>query len=113
MKALRTRVALSENPRKRFPAPVDRTSGYRYALGLMLTLAALGSPEAQAEPEQLRIAGSNTIGEALMPALISGFAQQRGLSLVRRPDPNDSEKETMEAVFGVDPVISITLERRG
>lgn len=107
------RAMRSDNSRTstaaRLPA---RRAAIRATLVLPVAMAMIAA-SAAAEPEKIRIAGSNTVGETLMPALISGFAQQRGLSLVRRPDPDDPEVETMEAVFGVDPVIEVTLERRG
>lgn len=94
--------------RRRAIAPGIFFAGLAASLGLAAPVPAMA-----AEPEEIAIFGSSTIGEALMPALISGFAQQRGLALVRNPDPNDPQRETLQGVFGLDPVLAITMERRG
>lgn len=71
----------------------------------------LGTTDAAAQ-ERFGVHGSDTIGAELMPALIEGFAQTVGYSVVREPS-NDAARETLRALFGVDPAFEIDLRRAG
>ncbi|PAV93289.1 hypothetical protein WR25_21217 [Diploscapter pachys] len=61
---------------------------------LLCLLASL----ACAEPAQLRIQGSNTIGAALGPALVRGLLQAQGASAIERQPGVSANETTLHAV---------------
>lgn len=87
------------------------------ALAASLTLFAAGAAAAQSTGStpaatDIGVHGSNTVGAALMPEFIRGYAKSRNLLLVETV-LEDGEVMRIEARSGASRVFNINLERRG
>jgi phosphate transport system substrate-binding protein len=60
-----------------------------YLKSLFVLVLALSSLTARADGPLLRLAGSNTIGASLAPALVENWLTQRGVTGIRRADAGD------------------------
>lgn len=62
----------------------------------------------------LRIHGSNTVGESLMPALVSAFLTQQGYALVRTETGADPvEKTVLARVHASQPDVAVAIHAHG
>lgn len=88
-----------------------RASASLLLAALPLAATVVSAPTASAEP-RFTISGSTAVGDRLMPALVEGYTLSRGLSVIveREGDPS---AETLRALFGLDPVFTVDLVKRG
>ncbi|MEL6979908.1 MAG: substrate-binding domain-containing protein [Pseudomonadota bacterium] len=76
-------------------------------------LAALCATAARAEPEELSIKGSNTVGGVLMPALIEGWIGASGWTYAPDEAGETAARLNAAALDGGEPRLRIALERLG
>ncbi|HVK50619.1 MAG TPA: substrate-binding domain-containing protein [Pseudoxanthomonas sp.] len=83
----------------------------RAAFAACLMLFAVVPSHAQEEAERLRIHGSNTVGEVLLPAMVETWLQDIGYTQVRRK-PLGAQRLEIHAVRDGMPLI-VEIDRRG
>lgn len=89
-----------------------RTAAF-IAAGLMSAATPPLIAPAAAQDAQIAIQGSNTVGGALMPALLKSFGAANGVDMRVDPGSETPARLSMTGFRGEAPVISISLERLG
>lgn len=83
----------------------------RAALAACLLLSVMAPARAQDEAERLRIHGSNTLGDALLPAMVETWLQDIGYSRIQRKTPAATRLEIHAVRDGLPLIVEV--DKRG